>query len=90
MAHNVCPQMRREDLDSYWFQQDGVTLTGHPDLHIWPFRIFFLWDYLRSKMYASNPHTIEVLKPNIRAKMTIPTEMLEKVMENVAKRSHFA
>lgn len=52
---------------------------------------FFLWGYLKSKVYASKPQTIDELKANIRAEIiAIPPEMLEKVMENAAKRAHFA
>lgn len=52
---------------------------------------FFLWGYLKSKVYVSNPQTIDELKANIRVEIiTIPPEMLEKVMENAAKRAHFA
>ncbi|KZC13395.1 hypothetical protein WN55_06048 [Dufourea novaeangliae] len=52
---------------------------------------FFLWGYLKRKVYASKPQTIDELKANIRAEIiAIPPEMLETVMENAAKRAHFA
>lgn len=52
---------------------------------------FFLWGYLKSKVYNSKPRTIAELKNNIRTEMAnISTETLEKVMENAQKRAFFA
>lgn len=51
---------------------------------------FFLWGYLKSKVYANQPQTIDELKANIRAEIdAITPEMLGKVMANAEKRSHF-
>lgn len=42
-------------------------------------------------MCANEPQTIDQLKANVRGEISAaPPEMLEKVMENVAKRAHFA
>ncbi|CAH2002116.1 unnamed protein product [Acanthoscelides obtectus] len=52
---------------------------------------FFLWGYLKSKVYSSKPQTTEELKAKIRSAIAaIVPEMPEKVMENAAKRAHFA
>ena len=51
---------------------------------------FFLWGYLKSKVYASKPKTIEGLKCNIRAEIAaITPEMLANVMQNAQKRAAF-
>ena len=51
---------------------------------------FFLSGFLKSKVYANNPNTIQELKNNIRAEMeTISPETLANVMENASKRSRF-
>ena len=59
----------------------------------WPPRLpdltapdFFLWGYLKSKVYANKPETLEQLKQNIRDEINeIPREMCENVMKNVLK-----
>ena len=44
---------------------------------------FFLWGFLKSKVYADKPATIEALEANItRVIHDIPVEMLERVIEN--------
>ena len=51
---------------------------------------FFLWGYLKSKVYASKPKTIHELKCNIRAEIAaITPEMLANVMQNARKRAAF-
>ena len=48
---------------------------------------FFLWGYLKSKVYVNKPRTVEELKDNIREEIeAIPAEMLE----NAAKRAQNA
>ena len=48
---------------------------------------FFLWRYLKSKVYLGNPRTIDELKEAIRREiLTIPISMLEDVMENFQNR----
>lgn len=52
---------------------------------------FFLWRYLKSKVYDCEPQTLDELNDSTRVEMrTIPIDMLEKVMEKVAKRAEFA
>uniref|UniRef100_A0A1Y1JZD5 DUF4817 domain-containing protein n=1 Tax=Photinus pyralis TaxID=7054 RepID=A0A1Y1JZD5_PHOPY len=68
-----------------------ISLRGDLD---WPARSpdlapcdFFLWGYLKSKVYNDRPRTIEDLKNNIRANIAeIPVEMLGRVHENFRKR----
>ena len=48
---------------------------------------FFLWGYLKSKVYLGKPRTIDELKEAIRREiLTIPISMLEDVMENFQNR----
>jgi len=49
---------------------------------------FFLWGFLKSKVYVNKPQTIQHLKDNIRhAIEEIQPEMLHDVMKNVLKRA---
>ncbi|KAI8123095.1 hypothetical protein CVS40_6188 [Lucilia cuprina] len=74
------------------FPQQVISRNGDVD---WPPRSpdltapdFFLWGYLKSKVYANKPETLEQLKQNIRDEMNeIPREMCENVMKNVLKRA---
>ena len=51
---------------------------------------FFLCGYLKCKVYASKPKTIDELKCNIRAKIAaITPKMLANVMQNAQKRAAF-
>ena len=44
---------------------------------------FFLWDYLKSKVYENRPRTAADLKRNIRNEVAaIPGVMLQRVMQN--------
>ena len=62
----------------------------------WPMRSpdltapdFFLWGYLKDKVYANNPQTIEALKENIRHEIAaISPETLRNAMENAVRRAH--
>ena len=48
---------------------------------------FFLWDYLRSKVYVRKPHIVDSLKVSIREEITtVPQEMLVNVMQNFEER----
>ena len=48
---------------------------------------YFLWGYVKSKVYANNPSTIQELETNIRATIAaIPLEMLHRVIENWTER----
>ena len=44
---------------------------------------YFLWGYLKDRVYQDNPPTIERLKENIKREIRrIPGEMLERVIDN--------
>ena len=48
---------------------------------------FFLWGYLKSKVYVRKPPTVDDLKVSIREEIaTVPQEMLVKVMQNFEER----
>lgn len=48
---------------------------------------YFLWGYVKSKVYANHPATLEELEDNIRETIAaIPADMLERVIENWTKR----
>jgi hypothetical protein len=48
---------------------------------------YFLWRYLKSKVYEKKPRTTEDLKQNIREEVAaIPPTMLQRVMQNFQKR----
>ena len=51
--------------------------------------IFFLWGYLKSKVYTTRPNSVAELKERIEAEIeAIPQEMLRKVMDSVRDRVH--
>ncbi|KOC60767.1 hypothetical protein WH47_06913 [Habropoda laboriosa] len=59
----------------------------------WPLRScdltldFFLWGFLKSKVYANNPKTIDELKKNITAAIDESEfQLCKNVMENWVKR----
>jgi len=48
---------------------------------------FFLWGYLKSKVYVRKPRTVDDLKVCIREEIaTVPQEMLVNVMQNFEER----
>jgi len=48
---------------------------------------FFLWGYLKSKVYVQKPRTVVDLKVSIREEIeTVPQEMLVNVMQNFEER----
>ena len=48
---------------------------------------FFLWGYLKSKIYVRKPRTVDDLKVYIREEIaTVPQEMLVNVMQNFEER----
>lgn len=50
---------------------------------------FFLWDYLRAKVYSNQLESIEELKAKICHEIAgISEETLQKVMENAEERIH--
>ena len=71
----------------------GRLISKFGDLN-WPARSpdlsacdFFLWGYLKTKVFANPPHTLDELKDSIRRHIAeIPLEMLRKVMQNFRSR----
>jgi len=48
---------------------------------------FFLWVYLKSKVYVRKPRTVDDLKVSIRKEIaTVPQEMLVNVRQNFGGR----
>ena len=48
---------------------------------------FFLWGYLKSRVYTNRPHTIEELKLPIRQEIAaLPQKMLEHAMQEFEER----
>ena len=48
---------------------------------------FFLWGYLKLKVYVRKPRTVDDLKVSIREEIaTLPQEMLVNVMQNFEER----
>ena len=48
---------------------------------------FFLWGYLKGKVYINKPNTLQELKNNIIAEINgITPDILQNVMENTVKR----
>ena len=48
---------------------------------------FFLWGYLKSKVYVRKPRTVDDMKVSIREETaTVPQEMLVNVMQNFEER----
>jgi len=48
---------------------------------------FFLWGYLKSKVYVRKPRTVDDLKVSIREEIaTVPQEMLVNVMHNFEEK----
>ena len=48
---------------------------------------YFLWGYLKSKVYSNRPRSIEQLKDAIRQEITvIPHEMTRRVIDNFRGR----
>ena len=57
-----------------------------PTLRFDPFGLFF-WGFLKSKVYANAPQTIQNLKNNIRAEIVaVDPVLLERVIENFVTR----
>lgn len=71
----------------------GRVISRHGDI-AWPARSpdlsvcdFFLWGYLKSKVYANKPRTLEDLKEAIKEVIgSITNEMLSKVFDSFAAR----
>lgn len=71
----------------------GRVISKFGDLN-WPARSpdlsacdFFLWGYLKSKVYTNRPQTLNQLKRNIRTEIdAIPVEVLQRVMQSFRAR----
>ena len=71
----------------------NVPRTCDGDVH-WPPRSpdlsicdFFLWGYLKSRVYIKKPRTLDDLKNSIRQEIeAVPNEMLENSVRNFQKR----
>lgn len=51
---------------------------------------FFLWGYLKNRIYADRPHNAEDLKGRIRAEIqNLPPNMLQRTLENFYSRLHY-
>jgi Helix-turn-helix domain (DUF4817) len=72
----------------------GRLISRFGDLH-WPARSpdltvpdFFLWGFLKSRVYINKPDTLQTLKDNIRHECeNLSPDILEKVMKNAVKRA---
>ena len=64
--------------------QGQTKWSDTPDLNLCD---FFLWGYLKSKVYSNRPQSIEQLKDTIRQEITaIPHEMTRRVIDNFHER----
>ena len=65
----------------------GVTRSGRRIHRTWTPLIFYLWGYLKNRVYGNNPQTILDLKAAIRAAIrAIRREECGRVIENFARR----
>ena len=82
-----CPNRTLEYLRQYF---PGDRLILHRTDNLWPPYSpdlnppdYFLWGYLKGRVYENNPQTTEVLKDNIRREVRrIPQEMFNRVVDN--------
>ena len=67
-----------------------VKSGGRRVRQIWPLAIyFFLWGYLKAKVYEQRPVTLEALKEAIGHEVAVITpEMILKFMDNYRERLH--
>lgn len=85
-----------ENIDEIRSQFGTRIISQHAEIP-WPPRScdltpldFFLWGYIKDKVYVNHPRTIQELKTNIRRVIAaIPAEMLGRVAENAAHRMAF-
>jgi hypothetical protein len=55
-----------------------------PDLSVCD---YFLWDYLKQRVYVNKPHTLDQLRTNIETEIAnISPAILQKVFKNFEKR----
>jgi len=61
--------------------------SGPQDHRICPFVIFFLWGYLKNRVYTTRPRTLDELKQRIQDEIRgIPVEMLQRALGNLNGR----
>lgn len=79
----------RQHFDDNFISRNGPVNWPPRSCDITPLD-FFLWGYVKSKVFADKPATIPALEANItRVIGEIPVHMLEKVVENwVARMGH--
>ncbi len=73
--------------DKIWIMGEGIDWPPYsPDLNPCD---FFLWGYLKDKVYAQNPQTLEQLENIIQTEIfNIPNSVLNDVIENFQLRLH--
>ena len=85
-AHTASMNVVREAFPGRLISRNGYISWPPRSPHLNPCD-FFLWGYLKSKVYLGIPRTIDELKEAIRREiLTIPISMLEDVMENFQNR----
>ena len=62
----------------------GLWPPRSPDLSLCD---FYLWETLKQKVYANNPHNLDQLKENITNAIRRITKELQTVSANVVKRA---
>ena len=76
-------------------QFPGRLISRFGDVH-WPSRSpyltpldFFLWGFLKNRVYANRPDTIEELKHNIRSEISaIPADLLQATFRDMWNRAN--
>ena len=74
-------QQRIKIVEAYFATKSVVQTQRHsPDLNP---PDFFLWGYLKERIYANNSQTLDALKTNIRRVVrNIPADMIARVIAN--------
>ena len=81
--------MRNSQLDIQSFFSDhviskGLWPPGSPDLTL---PDYFLWGYLKRRVYQNKPRTIDALKANITQEIQAVTpDVLARTFQNMARR----
>jgi len=71
-----------------WFKMVLLIQSGAKRTHVFESACdFFLWGYLKLKVYVRKPHTVDDRKVSIREEIaSVPQEMLVNVMQNFEER----
>ena len=82
-----CSDKSLEYLRRY-FPSD-ILISRRTDFPLSPYSLdlnppkYFLWGYLKERIYNNNPKTLADLKDNIKSEiMKIPVDMIERVIDN--------